>query len=387
MQILAGIPVNYSYQTAPSTSYPDSTGNELQDGARAITGAFNDPKWVGFNLVEIGGPAVVTFDLHQETHVNGLTLSFLAAGAEGIYPPESFSVSFSSDGVNFGPAQSFTTTAFERGAGISAPSSATRSLNGQGRYVRLSMTHGTGSGYNFDGPWLFMDEVLFATSDSTKEVNIPLTAASYVHDTGHEPWATYPDTGGVELKDGLLAATVDYNDPAWTSWNLDTGGAPQVIFDFGGEIRFSQLGLRFMNWPGAGIAAPEDLSVSYSSDGVNFSGTQSFTTTATERDPSGVSAPGIGRAVRNLTGTGRYLKFEATQAYPGAPIIFLDELQFEGAVLLGIEKSGSDLILKWASGTLEESADLTSGFTALPAATSPHTVTPAGKRFFRVRYQ
>jgi hypothetical protein len=388
MQILAGIPVNYSYQTSPSSSYPDSTGNELQDGARASTGLFTDPKWVGFNLVENGGPAVVTFDLHQETHVNGLTLSYLAAGNEGIYPPESFSVSFSSDGVNFGPAQSFTTTAFERGAGISAPSSATRSLNGQGRYVRLSMTHGTGAGYNYDGPFLFVDEVQWVTSNSTKEIHIPLTSATYVHNTGNEPWATYPDTGGVELYDGSLAANVDYSDAAWTSWNLDTGGAPQVIFDFGGEIRFSQVGLRFLNWPGVGIAAPESISVSYSSDGVNFTGTQNFTTTATERDPSGVGAAGIGRVARNLSGTGRYLKFEATHAQaPAIPLIMIDELQFEGAVLLGIEKSGSNVVLRWASGTLEESADLISGFTALPSATSPHTVTPTGKHFYRVRYQ
>ena len=382
MQLL--MPVNYTYETAPDASYPDITGNKLMDGGRSPTGSFSDPRWVGFNLLDIGGPAVVTFDLQQQTHINGVTLGFLSAAGVGVNPLESFSVSFSSDGVNYGPEQSFSTTDFERGMGISFLSTATRTFNGQGRFVRLSMNHTGGETSSF----LFVDEVTWLTSNSTKEVNIPLTSATYIHNTGNEPWATYPDTDGVELYDGLLASNVDYSDPAWTSWNLDTGGAPQVIFDFGGQIRFSQVGLRFMNQPDAGIAAPESISVSYSLDGVNFYGTQNFTTTATERDPSGVGAPGIGRVERNLSGTGRYLKFEANHAQaPAIPLIMIDELQFSGAVLLGIEKSGGNLILKWASGTLEESADLISGFTELPAATSPYTVTPAGKHFFRVRYQ
>jgi hypothetical protein len=55
------------------------------------------------------------------------------------------------------------------------------------------------------------------------------------------------------------------------------------------------------------------------------------------------------------------------------------------AVTLNIERSGSNLILTWPSGTLLEANEADGPYTPLNA-TSPHTVTPTeNSKFYRVR--
>jgi len=153
----------YLYQTPPSETYGDPKAGKLTDGVRATNSdpatRYIDPAWVGFDLLDGANPVVLTLDLGTEQKVTGITLGFLSANQNGVYSPESFSVSISRDGKDFSPEQSFVTAPEERKEGVDESSSASRELSGVGRYVRVSVGHPTGTDRTYEGRWLFLDEV------------------------------------------------------------------------------------------------------------------------------------------------------------------------------------------------------------------------------------
>jgi hypothetical protein len=53
---------------------------------------------------------------------------------------------------------------------------------------------------------------------------------------------------------------------------------------------------------------------------------------------------------------------------------------------LSVARIGTNLVLTWAGGTLQEAADITGAWLNVAGATSPLTVTPSGARkFYRVK--
>ncbi|MBE3576346.1 MAG: hypothetical protein IMX00_01385 [Limnochordales bacterium] len=81
--------------------------------------------------------------------------------------------------------------------------------------------------------------------------------------------ASYPDTNGKELTDGVKAAKPDFQDPAWVG-TLRQGGR-DVVIDLGKSATISKVVARFLADKSVGIGAPELVEVSFSSDGVKFS--------------------------------------------------------------------------------------------------------------------
>ena len=57
---------------------------------------------------------------------------------------------------------------------------------------------------------------------------------------------------------------------------------------------------------------------------------------------------------------------------------------------ISITPSGTDLILTWSGGTLQQADAVTGPFTDVPGARSPYTYTPdpsAAMKYFRVKLQ
>jgi hypothetical protein len=52
---------------------------------------------------------------------------------------------------------------------------------------------------------------------------------------------------------------------------------------------------------------------------------------------------------------------------------------------VSIAQSGTNVVLTWPSGTLQQSANALSGFTDVADATSPYTNAISGTKFFRVK--
>ncbi len=131
--------------------------------------------------------------------------------------------------------------------------------------------------------------------------------------------ASYPDTGGVELTDGILDAT-NYADPAWQ------GRATTKIYAFTIDLGATQVIKEIRsNWlqdKASGILLPKQLTCLVSDDNVNF------TSVGAVNRPS----PGDGNLSRwytltDLTGVnGRYVQ---VQVKPGwdAGWKFLDEIE------------------------------------------------------------
>lgn len=130
---------------------------------------------------------------------------------------------------------------------------------------------------------------------------------------------SYPDTGGVELTDGILGST-DFADPAWQgrattkiySFNIDLG-AVQVIK----EIR--------SNWlqdEGPGILLPKTVTYLISDDNVNFTAAG-----AVNKPAPGDGTLSLWYTLTDLTGvSGRYVQVEVK---PGSDAgwTFIDEME------------------------------------------------------------
>jgi len=81
--------------------------------------------------------------------------------------------------------------------------------------------------------------------------------------------ASYPDTNGKELTDGIKAAEPKYADAAWVG-TLRQGGR-DVVIDLGKSASINKVIARFLGDTSVGIMLPELVEVSFSNDGVKFS--------------------------------------------------------------------------------------------------------------------
>ena len=110
-----GNQITYTYDLGmPDDSYKDSTGRELVDGVCGSTRTFIAPDVVGVvaydideeeNVIEI--PLQVTFDLSETTSLDSIWIDYTGGGLNFVDAPESVTISFSTDGINFGNAMTF----------------------------------------------------------------------------------------------------------------------------------------------------------------------------------------------------------------------------------------------------------------------------------------
>ncbi len=165
MQIMA---VPYTYLSG-SNGYPDSTGNELQDGYFPLAYSNNVDQWVGI------GPYVhmiPVFNFGQATTLNSLSV-FVHSGNAGIGMPAGIAVSFSNDGVNFSNTQTYTTPSSYIADQCFPNSSLTGSLDftlsgdvstRTAQYIKVDIS-------NSIYYWIFIGEVSFNTSTTIPEMN------------------------------------------------------------------------------------------------------------------------------------------------------------------------------------------------------------------------
>lgn len=130
---------------------------------------------------------------------------------------------------------------------------------------------------------------------------------------------SYPDTGGVELTDGILGST-NYADPAWQG--RATTKTYSFTIDLGSEQVIKEIRSHWLQDEGSGILLPKSVIASVSDDNVNF------TAVGTVNAP----APGDGTlslwyTLTDLTGvSGRYVQVQVKPG-PNAEWTFIDEIE------------------------------------------------------------
>ncbi len=80
--------------------------------------------------------------------------------------------------------------------------------------------------------------------------------------------ASYPDTNGTELKNGVHAASTDYTDPAWVGYN--PANDVTLTFDLGSSKSLSSIAARLLHYPSVGIALPNIFVVESSDDNTSW---------------------------------------------------------------------------------------------------------------------
>lgn len=151
-----------------------------------------------------------------------------------------------------------------------------------------------------------------------------LTVSSYSYNTA--PHASYPDTGGIELTDGITDTTL------WGVPNppvIDAGPVvgwfnadPDITFNFDSTVNVNSITLWFADSEGsAGVGLP--TSVGIFENGVIDLGDFAVTNPA----GSGTTVP---ITINGLNTTGNSFRIEATRDFQWT---MLSEVQFEGAVV------------------------------------------------------
>ena len=128
----------------------------------------------------------------------------------------------------------------------------------------------------------------------------------------------YPDTGGMELTDGVFAV-VDYLDPAWQG--RATGLTYSFTIDLGGVEALKQIRTHWLQYRVAGIQFPAQVAYSVSDDGMNFTGVG--TVVKPKRDKSNQTVWYTITALNNVSS--RYVKLDVTP--PSEIWTFLDEAE------------------------------------------------------------
>ncbi len=106
--------VAYTFDKAPSTSYPDNDLTKLTDGVR-VPPSSTSTGFADFVVGWIQNPAdpgtphpTIDFSLGDVYDLTSVEISYALWPGAGVRAPEEVWVSFSPDGVNFGPAQAYT---------------------------------------------------------------------------------------------------------------------------------------------------------------------------------------------------------------------------------------------------------------------------------------
>lgn len=132
------------------------------------------------------------------------------------------------------------------------------------------------------------------------------------------PWhSKYPAAGETTLTDGILGGWT-YGDRRWQGFLTDM----DVTLDLGATKEVHYVGATFMNSPGAWVYLPEQVRISVSDDGENFTPLATVNNESARRDPEFMFVPFAytGKA------QARYIRFQASPYAKDGSWIFVDEI-------------------------------------------------------------
>ena len=189
----------------------------------------------------------------------------------------------------------FTYTPFSNAAATAASATKVTLTEGGGgvittavdavRFVFLDpgFTNGNSS---IDGTVYYEVDVLGAPVEVSE---VPIAVSGYQYDgsgEGAQPSTSpaWPDSGGVELINGVLPSAAHYTDPEWVGF-LDSDADdltshPQVTFELVDVVDLTDMQIVYFHSTGqAGgtVTAPEEVLVSFSTNGAGYSVPVSFT--------------------------------------------------------------------------------------------------------------
>jgi hypothetical protein len=180
----------------------------------------------------------------------------------------------------------------------------------------------------------------------------PITSFTYAYDSaGHQPNAgLYPDSSGNELNDNAFinpGHSPIYQEPGWvgiddTAFPADSGLAhPQVNIAFDTDYSLSGLTITYLVDTANLVAPPDQLTLTFSDDGVVYGSPQVFTVFPVTNNP------GINTATFALGG-------QAAQCVRAAFLndvkwTFLGELDFDGGP---VPEPASAALMLGAAGVL-----------------------------------
>ncbi len=285
-------------------------------------------KWFGFacagsnkNVNELG-EGTVTIDLGGRFALDSVRAHvFTGANEASILPPSYINVYTSINGVDFKYLTSLNTTVTATPACWMEASG----LTGNARYVRFVV------GPSGNSTWVFLNELEVYGTEMTGEENIALNT------TVQDPGAAGHTAG---LVDGLVGES--YDDGFW--YGIDTSnGIGTVTVDL--CDRYQITGINAHVFAGSELAAPSVISVSVSSDGINYIKIGNFPLTADAAAPYWTSLS------EDLV-VGRYVKLE-TQSE--ASLVLLSELEVRGKPYVQSADSnvsmGKDTIFTYYAGS------------------------------------
>lgn len=128
----------------------------------------------------------------------------------------------------------------------------------------------------------------------------------------------YPDTDGKEMTDGLRGKGQDFKESEWVGHLRQEGFT--VVIDLGAVANVNRVVANFLAYPGAGIYLPEEMEVSFSTDGNSWTTAQSVTVEAPEGN--GVVAFTLDKAQAGA----RYVRV----VVPTNVWVFVDEIEVWG---------------------------------------------------------
>jgi hypothetical protein len=345
----------YTSSVAASSTYPDTNSVELTDGIYGPSnGSYLDPQWQGRSIF---GSYTQTINLGSSYSLTEIMTNFLADCC-GIGLPTSVSYAYSTDGTNFTnlgnavaqPAVGKTTKfKFTLGTSVTA------------QYVRMTVNGTT---------WIFEDEMEVwantgATNTPTNTSAVPTNTPTRTNTpTGptNTPTSTptrtntptgptntptrtntptsgcgsgnlalgksytssvaanasYPDTGGIELTNGVYGPST-YTDAKWQG-RSDIGSYFQTV-DLGQSCSVNQIFTNFLQDTAVAIIWPDTVSFAYSTDGTNFTSLGN----ATPQTPNGSfkKYQWSGTAV-----TARYIRMTVSDC---CGWVFEDEMEVTGS--------------------------------------------------------
>lgn len=150
-----------------------------------------------------------------------------------------------------------------------------------------------------------------------------LTISSYTV----SPAPGFADSGS-ELTDGVLGDPTNFNDAPWTAWQNST---PVLTFDLGAVQTVGGMTIHYMDntgTAGSTIHAPSAATVTYSTDGTNYSTAGTFSGTTTFPKPGGNSAASQAYGVMTFANvSARYVRVSVTRS---TSWLFFDEVTIQG---------------------------------------------------------
>lgn len=309
-------------QQAYEASYPDTGGVELTNGALAASTNYTDAGYAGWLRQ---GQRKIIVDLGQQDDIHSIKMHFLQNTGAGIKFPEWVTYEVSADGLTWTAAGTVPTSIPTNQSGTYLQWFTQSGLNLVARYVRITVPVDV---------WVFADEIQvwgWPGSDANLALNRTYTKAdTFPDELFASQEASYPDTNGTELTNGVLGAA-SYSDAAWQGWLRQD--KRRAVVDLGQTSTVQSVSIHFLQNNSAGIRFPEYISFEISSDNVNWLSLG----TAQPTIPLYQSGSVVQwYTLAGVKAAGRYLR----ATVPTGVYAFADEIQVWGGIIAGATQAG-----------------------------------------------